>query len=254
MKASLQFFDCDCVVGPLSAVHPQGNVSIAGLRQRLHELGIQRALITHSYAIEYDPNAGNQAATELLSEYHDFDVCYVLLPAATGEQPPPPDPLLGYLDEGGARAVRLFPKSHGFGLRELWCGDLFSCLSEAEVPVFIDFEQTDWTEIDSVLGDHPGLKLVLLRAGYRVDRWVYPLLEKHTGLHLDISWYHVFGGLEALAHRFGAERLLFGTGAPYWEPAGPIGLLAYADLSEAEKVAIASANLKRLLWKGLQNG
>jgi predicted TIM-barrel fold metal-dependent hydrolase len=252
--SDLEFFDCNCIVGPLGAIHPEANVSIEELRSRMRELGIRRLLVTHSYSIEYDPTAGNQAVSEVCQGTGDLVPCYVLVPPATHEQPPPGDGLLTYLRQGGARAVRLDPKTHSFGLGELWCGEIFACLSEAGVPVFVDFDQTNWIEVDSVLRDHPGLELVILRAGYRIDRWVYPLLERHPGLHLEVSWYHAFGGIEALTNRFGADRLLFGTGAPFWEPAGAIGLITYADLPEEDKALIASGNLERLLWKGLQNG
>ena len=251
---SLEFFDCNCIVGPLSAVHPEGSVSLEELRSRMHEVGIRRLLVTHSYAIEYDPGAGNQAVSELCRAAADLEPCFVLLPAATNEQPPPNDGLLTYLHEGSARAVRLCPKTHGFGLGEAWCSEIFACLGRAGVPVLVDFDQTDWTEIDAVQSAHPSLSLVILRAGYRIDRWLYPLLERHPGLYLEISWYQTFGGIEALAQRFGAGRLLFGTGAPVWDPAGPVGLISYADLSEEEKKLIACGNLDRLLWKGLQNG
>lgn len=253
-NSKIQFFDCNCIAGPMTAIHPEGDLPLHELQSRLRELDIERLLVTHSYALEYDPGVGNLAASELCCNAGGLLPCYVLLPPATHELPAPGETLLDYLDRGGARAVRLAPKTHGFGLGDVWCRELLDCLSQAGVPVLVEYDETNWAEIDQVLCNHPTLKLVILRAGYRIDRWLYPLLEKHTGLHLEISWYHTFGGIEAIARRFGAERLLFGTGAPIWEPAGPVGLVAYADLSEREKTLIASANLDRLLWRGLNHG
>lgn len=253
-QPSLDFFDCNSMVGPMTAVHPEADVSLEALQQRLQEVGIRRILAVHSYAVEYDPMIGNSEISDVSRGAEGIIPCYVLLPPDTREQPEPGERLLRYLDAGDARAVRLYPRLHGFGLDEPWCGTLFACLSEAGVPVLLDFEQTDWGEVERILSRHPGLQLVVVRAGYRIDRWVYPLLEKHPGLHLEISWYQPFGGIEALCQRFGATRLLFGTGAPLWDPSGPVGLVTYSDLSETDKGLISSRNLERLLWKGFQNG
>ena len=76
---------------------------------------------------------------------------------------------------------------------------------------------------------------------------LYALLEAHPNLYVDTSILSNFMVLEEMAARFGADRLLFGTGAPRYEGAGSITALRYAALSEIERQAIAGGNLERLL-------
>ena len=46
------------------------------------------------------------------------------------------------------------------------------------------------------LAQHLESKLVLLRVGYRIDRWVYPLLDEHPGLRLEPAMYPAHGGID----------------------------------------------------------
>ena len=45
----------------------------------------------------------------------------------------------------------------------------------------------------------------------------------------------------------GAERVLFGTDSPMRDPRPQFGWLAYARLSEADKLAILGGNMRRIL-------
>ena len=78
---------------------------------------------------------------------------------------------------------------------------------------------------------------------------MYPLFEKYAGFHIELSNYCGHRGIEELVRRFGAKRLLFGTRLPYFTPGSAIGMLGYADVSEAERKQIAGDNLRRLLKK-----
>jgi predicted TIM-barrel fold metal-dependent hydrolase len=202
----------------------------------------------HAYAKEYDPRTGNERATEACLKHPAFVPCYVLLPEHTGEMASG-DALLRYLAEGGARAARLYPKEHSYGLGETWCGGLFGTLAEAGVPVLIDFDQTSWPEVDGVLTAHPKLNLMVVRTGYRIDRWVYPMLSRHRGLRLETENYVPHMALEAVTERFGAECLIFGSGMPVWDAGGAMSHVLYAAVDERARRKIAGENLEGLLWK-----
>jgi predicted TIM-barrel fold metal-dependent hydrolase len=245
--AKLQFFDCNLIVGRRSSPRPENNLSIVEILGELDYAQIDKALTTHASARDLDPRIGNAAMTELANQHDRFVTSYVVLPHHTGEFPCG-DALLRYLSDGGAKAVRMFPVEHSFGLGETWCGNLFATLAEAGVPVFIDQDQTDWVQIDGVLEQHPQLDLVVLRVGYRINRWVYPLLEKHKGLHLEPAFYAAHRGIETLTRKFGPNRMVFGTGLPEWDAAAPISAVQYADIDDECRRQIAGENLSKLLW------
>jgi len=242
------FFDANCTIGRRTAPRLETNLTVEQIVEQMGRLGIGRALATHAYAKEYDPRIGNERATEACLKHPALVPCFVLLPEQTGEVPGG-DALLRYLADGGARAARLYPKEHSYGLGETWCGGLFGTLSGAGVPVLVDFDQTSWPELDGVLAAHPKLRLIVVRTGYRIDRWVYPMLKRHPGLRLETENYVPHGALEAVTERFGAERLIFGSGAPVWDAGGAMSHVLYAAIDERDKRKIAGENLKGLLWK-----
>ncbi len=54
-------------------------------------------------------------------------------------------------------------------------------------------------------------------------------------------------GIEEICRRFGARRLLFGTGLPFTEAGPSIAQITYAEISDADKRSIAGDNLRKLL-------
>jgi len=244
----LRFFDCNVVVGRRTVPRPENNLTLEEILEALEHAGIAEALVYHADAREYDPRVGNAQATEICRAHPTLSPAYVVLPHHTGEMPGG-EALLEYLHCGGARAVRLFPRDHNYGLGPTWCGELFGTLAAAGVPVLLDLDQTSWPEVDEILSAHPGLHLILLRVGYRIDRWVYPLLEKHPGLHLETAFYELHRAIEAVTERFGPERLIFGSGLPVWDAGGAITPILYADISDEAKRLIAGETLRRLLWQ-----
>ena len=157
------------------------------------------------------------------------------------------DALMHYLEDGGARAVRLFPALQNYALGETWCGTLLGTLEEAEVPVLIDLDQTDWREVDGVLAAHPRPHLVLLRVGYRINRWLYPLMSRYPGLRIEMHRINTPDGVKVLAEAAGAERVVFGSESPACAIASPLKMVRQAEISQADREGILGANLAALL-------
>ena len=83
--------------------------------------------------------------------------------------------------------------------------------------------------------------LVALQA---IEAGTLDVLSKipHRGIVL-----RFLGWIEAFCRRFGAGRLLFGTGIPFWVPASVVSAVSYARISWDEKALIAGDNLRGLL-------
>ena len=113
--------------------------------------------------------------------------------------------------------------------------------------LLLEVGEADWQGIDWLCGAYPDLRVVLLNTGYRVLRPLFALLDAHSDLYLDMSTLSNFFGIETACARFGAERLVFGSGEPRIEGAGPVSALNYTALTDAELKGISSGNLERLL-------
>jgi predicted TIM-barrel fold metal-dependent hydrolase len=242
----MDFFDCNCMVGRWGQPLPGQFHSAADLERELGRCGIARALVFHALAKELDPATGNSALARELSGRERLSPCWILMPHHTGEMPAPAQ-LCDRMAQQGVKAARLFPQAHSYSLGEWCCGELLSALEQRGIPVFLDHDQTNWSEVDALCAAHPGLPLTLLRVNYRAHRSLYPLFERHPNLHVEIGLFVAHNGIVDCARRYGARRLLFGSALPHFTPGGPIANIMYADVSDADKALIAGGNLRRLL-------
>jgi hypothetical protein len=245
----LNFFDAYCALGPMSApVFGQEFATAADLSATLSEAHTSEALVYSPVAYEYAPSIGNQALQASLAGHANLHPCWVLLPPATGELPPPPQ-LLNQMQQQNVRAVRLCPSParNNFSLATWSAGPLLQALAEATIPLFLDLSEVTWSEVASLLRDYVALPLVLTGLTYRLDRYLYPLWSQYQNLYVDTSGYQGFQAIEAVVKRFGPERLLFGTNMPVYSPGAAIAAVTYADLSDEAKILIAGGNLRRLL-------
>ena len=120
-------------------------------------------------------------------------------------------------------------------------------MAAAGLPVFVDLAQTGWEGVSALLTREPDLRLVVCSVGYRELRVLLPLLERHANLACDLSYFAAHQGVEVVVRRFGAERLVFGTGTPGAEAAGAVACLAWAEIDDAARAAIGAGNAERLL-------
>lgn len=241
----LDFLDCNAQIGRYAVKHPEAFTTADELAAEMEYCGVSEALAYHSLAKEYAPAVGNEMLLEEI-EGKPIHPCWVVMPHHTGEMPPPDD-LLAQMKEKGVRALRAFPANHQFRLFD-WCaGELLDMVDATGIPFFLDSDQITWEGVAEVLKDHPRLNLVLLRTSYRADRYMYPLFEKYEGLRIEAATYQVNNGIEQICGRFGAERLLFGTGLPFTEAGPSIAQITYAEISDEDKRLIAGQNLRGLL-------
>lgn len=242
----LNLFDCNAQIGRYGVKHPEAFTTADALAEEMAHVGISEALVFHSMAREYAPKVGNRMLLDDIKEREAMHPCWVVMPHHTDEMPRPDD-LLAQMKQAGVRALRAFPNLHQWRLTE-WCaGDLLEMLEANRVPLFLDMDQTSWDSIADILKAHPTLNLCLLRTSYRCDRMMYPLMERYEGLRIETATYAVPSGIEEVTRRFGAERLLFGSGLPVTEAGPSIVQVTYAEISDADKRLIAGDNLRTML-------
>jgi predicted TIM-barrel fold metal-dependent hydrolase len=246
--ADLEFWDCHAAIGRWTLPPPAGALDPSELCEELAYAGIAGALVHHGLGRDYDPAAGNDVLLQELAPEAPRPLvpCVTLLPPDTGEFPPLEEHLPD-LVRRGVRGVRLYPKSHNFSLEE-WCaGDLLAALERHRLPVSIDLAETNWSALHGVCAAHPALPVVVTRVNYRNERYLYPLLRQHSRLHVELSFFQGHRAIEEVVDRFGPERLLFGTGLPFFTAGAPVVMVVRADVGDAARRAIAGENLRRLM-------
>ena len=252
----LQFFDAHCYVGRYKTFRPGSFYSTEDLLNQMQYFGIKEALVTASMSREHHPLDGN---TEILVETKGRDSLHpswALLPSASKELAAPAA-LVPDMITRGVRAAKIFYGMYSFPLSK-WCiGDLLNELEAHRVPTFLDpdieldswnMDGFDWNGVETICREHPYLPVILSGARFRTsNRLIYQLLKLHKNLHIELSGYWAYHGIEFITREFGADRLIFGTRMPVRDPACAIGQVAYSDISDDDKRLIAGDNIRKLL-------
>jgi len=238
-------FDVNCILGKW----PEGGPTLDGaadLLAAMDRLGIVRALVRHSLGWHYNASFGNSVLQREVAGRERLLPCWAALPPMAGELGPIGD-WLASLAIHHVRAVCIYPASHGYPLAGWQCDALLAPLAERRYVLLLELNETNWRDLHWLCGSYRCLRIVLLNTGYRVLRPLYALLEAHPNLYLDTSFLTNFCGIEDICSRFGARRLLLGTGQPRSDGAGIVAALNYSPLDQAQLQAISSSNLEQLL-------
>src|SRR5262245_62011946 len=243
-KNRIRFFDCNCALGPYRTHVFRFARTANELIEEMAFSNIEEALVYHT-AMRFDhPVVGNELVVRETAGNPRLHATWALLPSQTRELPPL-ESMLGDMRRQGVRALWLFPDEHRYFLDEITWGDQMAVCMERRIPVFI---RASLDKIAGLLRSFPQLVVVTGSQGANpLDRYAWPLIERYPNLVFETSGYLVDGGIEEFCKRYSAARLVFGSGFPDNAGGAAMLALARAEVSEAERQAIARDNLSRLL-------
>jgi hypothetical protein len=154
------------------------------------------------------------------------------------------------------RGVRLYPRLHSYDLGDAFVDDIFRTATDLGWPVVIPtrpmmnwrFAALPLDAIGSVVDRHPQTQIVVSGPNYLVEfQGMVRLMKRAANVWYEISCLQGFNAVSRLVGEVGADRVLFGTGAVLNYPACNVEKLDHADLTDAQRAAIAGANAARLL-------
>ncbi|GAA2785965.1 amidohydrolase family protein [Nonomuraea dietziae] len=192
-------------------------------RPEMDRLGVERAYVTHTLSLYSDAHAGNQALFAL------DDPRLVPVPVVVPEAFAP-------IPSWQVAMVRLCPERHRFDLT----GPVaLRWLDAIDAVVAVDLEETSPAQLLALTTRLPELRVLLLNPGYRRLRAIAELMSEAPNIWLEIGTVNTQRAVEWLAERFGARRLVWGTGAPVLDDCGPRFLLDHLELPEKDVELIA---------------
>lgn len=256
----MKYFDLSPMVGPHFAPRLGRHYTIADLLDELDWFGIDEALVYHGLAREYDFSAGNSVLLDSIKDVTRLHACWVVGLHHTGTLPQP-NVFVQTAISAGVEAVRLF---FGGLLSDSSCLDvfayseLFAELEKYHMPTIFEFEGVsgisvrEIIELDAILIRFPHLPVILTASRFTgVEiRSLFPRLEKFENLHLATCGLQTNCLIEDIAVRFGHEKLIFATNLPWFGGGQAKIALAYANISDSAKQAIAYGNLRQMI-KGI---
>jgi len=233
--------DCQTLVGtwPTSPA----DISASALAAALQSRGVSGAVAAHTTAIFYDQSAGNRLMQEVAR------TTPTLLPAAVINPRRYPACLeeVGRALSAGVVCYRFYPGLHHypFAAECAALAEVLAALRGAKL-LQIDFRDALWPILPAALGALLPAPTVITVSS---DDLGPALAEAKSapGLMLDTSRLTATGAIEAAVRTVGAERVLFGSGAPLSSLGSAVMSVQYAELSDSERAAVMEGNAARLL-------
>lgn len=220
-----------------------------GLIAYLDDYRISSAVVWHTLA-DRIPEEGNAKMLAIAAQNPErIYPCMLLEPSLDGLGLPGPGSAHDRLRQAHPVAVRVIQgESAHFLMDRFYAQDLLKPLEDTRMPMIVDgaYSKLFFHALPEMAQAYPHIPIILLRYGLNESRVIMPLLKYTKNVYFDMSTMLDCGQIEEIVERYGSERLLFGSGLPAYVPAGALGLLLYAEISEADRENIAHANFERL--------
>ena len=158
----------------------------------------------------------------------------------------------------GFRAVRLLPKSHKYPFEATLAKHIYEVLNECRFPVIINLEELDitgdkyieWMKILHVASSFPEMPLIIDGGNSKeimFNCYIYLLIRNSSNIYFNTHNLFSLRQIENIAEFGGSGRLVFDSYFPFYETFLSGDRILEADLSEADKANISSANIKNII-------
>lgn len=246
----LPFFDANCALGaPMNgAVHFAKDV--AGLLAEMDRMGVERALVRYNN-MENGAAFANDRIAALLEDDVEGRLLGVwhILPEQC-EELPPVDAFFGMMKAKRIAAIRHLAGPQRWVPCRLTIGRAMDAARELRVPLLTTpLAYADgWAGLFRFVQEFPDNIYIVSGDGlWGVDRNIRPLLENFAGVHFEVSSFWPPEGVRDLARKYGAGRVLYGSGFPQYNHGSMMAVVRHLELDDADKRLVAAGNLERLV-------
>ena len=232
----------------------------------LKKEGIDKAVIYSIYSIlAKDCMEGNLEISEAASQYPEIIIPYAVInPAFPGWK----RDFETCFDGMGFKGLRLFPTYHGYDFEDSCFSEIMAATEKKKIPVVLsvrieDERQHHWLmkvpplnikSVAKVISDFPKIPFIISGASYSELLNEKEILLQNNNWFFDIARMQGRndnqGAVEVVVRAindFGAERMLFGSNAPFQYVKSSLLKVQNASICEKEKLLILSENARKLL-------
>lgn len=242
----MELIDINCAIG--APMRSKRYSTAQALLSWMDNYTITSAVTYHSEAMR-EPQMGNSLMQQATKETQGrLRTCFALNPILDSFGIPGEGSALERLKAARPSAVRIFPGEHQYPFDPFYCEDILQICQQLRLPVIVTttYDNAFLTQLPHVSRAFPDVPIILPRFGMNRCNQLFPILKKLPNVYADMSLLADTAVIEEITNKFGSEHLLFGSGLPTWEPSGALGLLLYAQISDADRERIASGNFLRL--------
>lgn len=215
----------------------------ASVRAMLAEHRIRAGVVASLRAALFDMRSGNDATLALTAAGEQEPVGFTPVGVVDLRDPVGAGREMDRLAAAGVRAIRLFPDEQGVE------AGFPSVRHVARRAARLDMTVLTGGDVRRFWQPFAGLDLSVVFLDthfYHLGDFLVAAADE-PGFHTSTRLLNSPDALETVAAELGAERLLYGSRTPHYEPLVPLLRLATSGLKADEVAAVAGGNARRLL-------
>ncbi len=244
--------DAHCHMGPWFNFHVPEDGSAASMVHAMDQTGITCGIVAPHVAIGPDSARGNREAVEAAAQFPGRIVPYVTVNPTHGEREVREE-IARWERETGVRAFKIHPGCHEYRASGENYFPVYEYAHEHGLPILSHSWAGDPLGGAGSLGalaeKYPRAGFII---GHAASSWEILAeseaeAKRRDNIYLDLTGSRLlYGLLEEMVRRVGAERVLLGTDMPFIDPRPGLGRVLMSRLSDDDKRLILGLNAQRL--------
>lgn len=147
----------------------------------------------------------------------------------------------------GFRIFRFFPMEQGWQIDSAAFKMVLKQLAPFKVAVMVDAGKPgEPTALARVADNYPAAVIMCSICAESIAEALAVMMDM-PNVMIETHELHVPGALKVITKKVGAERIIFGSGAPRRSTASSLNSILNSELSDAEKQLVLGGNIKRIL-------
>jgi predicted TIM-barrel fold metal-dependent hydrolase len=146
----------------------------------------------------------------------------------------------------GFRALALFPAIQRWSLSHPAVEGIVARAAEARLPIVLHVPRSESAASVRCIAQSVDVPVIVVGIAYGSLGDVVAGAQAAPNLLFGMSLFVGLDNVETLVKRVGAERLVFDSSEPHFSHAPGLALLEMADISDADRSAIAIGNARRI--------
>jgi len=226
-------------------IHPTHrlDMSVERLMREMDRCRIAGALTLSTVGIFHDHTRGNSITLEAAKANKR------LVPVATVNPTiyfgSPAD--MQAIRAQGFRILKFYPAEQGWAVDSAAFGEVLVEAAALKIPVMVNASRSGEPTAVGVLAVEYPAPVILCSVSLDVLSEALAVMAKLPNVMLETHELHVPDALELIVDRVGADRVVFGSGAPRCSIASSLNYILSSTLSDDDKGRILGGNISRIL-------
>ena len=234
-----EIIDINTLFGPMPA--GAADLSVTELEELMRTHNVRYSCTLSTVGMLLDPVAGNGATRAAVTAHSSLIPVATLNPLIYFG-----DPIASFRSEG-FRVIRFFPAQQQWSPQSAAFSTLIKQIEQDCLPILVEVdERSTATVLAAALAQYPG-PVILSGVSDLTLAEVVAVMRTCPRFYLETSSLLAMGAIGQAVTCVGADRVLFGSGAPLKSISGTLGTLKYAGLSDKEFAKVTYANAHKLL-------